>query len=399
MNKPSDKFKVLVLALVDPSGNPRPKRIIELCRAQGARVHVASYPSNMSLDVDRHYIFGRPSSLFRQRLERKIFALLYRFSGSNAALTALNERRWRLSKIKAQLQGQAFDLLIVEDLYLLPFALEIRHDAKLIFDAREYYPEQTSNNLWWRLTVGPAHLIACRRYLKLCDAMMTVSPGLAARYEHEFGVKAVLVRSTPVYRDLPPRPVPADRVRIVHHGNPSKGRMLERMIETFALLDGRFELDFYLQGNDHSYIEELKKLASPYGRIRFLPPVPFDQIAMVLNNYDIGFCLLAPSSFNLRFCLPNKLFEYIQASLAVAIGPSPDMAEVIQHYSCGVITDNFDAGTMAHALNALDATAISHLKEASYRAAKELCFEQESEKIIALIGQLLPGQMPASGAA
>jgi len=38
--------------------------------------------------------------------------------------------------------------------------------------------------------------------------------------------------------------------------------------------------------------------------------------------------------------LSDKLFEFIQACLADAIGPSPEMARIIHEDSCGIVADD-----------------------------------------------------------
>ena len=145
-----------------------------------------------------------------------------------------------------------------------------------------------------------------------------------------------------------------------------------------------FDLDFYLTG-DVQYKAELRELAAPYERIRVLDPVPFNQIVPTLNQYDVGLCLLEPTTFNLKHCLPNKLFEFIQARLMVAIGPSPDMADLVNLHQCGLVASTFEPEETADLLNQLTLDRIMQLKRNSDSAAKALCFETESEKLMFII--------------
>ena len=175
---------------------------------------------------------------------------------------------------------------------------------------------------------------------------------------------------------------------MVYHGGASRSRRLETLIDVVSLLDDRFTLALILT-SDPKYQQELRLKAAGMDRIDFVEPVPFEDIIPTIGRYDIGFFYYEPTNFNLRHCLPNKLFEYIQARLMIAIGPSPDMAELVKKYGCGVISKGFSVESMVSALNSLSAAEIDGLKRKSDLAAKELCFEKESEKMVALIKRLL----------
>jgi hypothetical protein len=113
------------------------------------------------------------------------------------------------------------------------------------------------------------------------------------------------------------------------------------------------------------------------------------ELPQHLNRYDIGVFLLPPTNFNYRYALPNKLFEFIQARLAVAIGPSPEMARLVRQYCCGVIADDFTPEALAASLNRLTGADIDRLKQASHAAAKELCFEKNAPILLKMVERVL----------
>jgi hypothetical protein len=167
---------------------------------------------------------------------------------------------------------------------------------------------------------------------------------------------------------------------MVHHGAANRNRRLGDMIDIVRRLDARFTLDLYLTGSQ-STIEDLKKQARDCPRVRFLPPVPYDTILPMLTQYDVGLFFNIPTTFNLRSALPNKLFEFIQARLMVAIGPSPDMRYYVDKYGCGIVSGEATVAAMAAALNGLTADRIDQAKARSHLAAKDLCFEHETGKL------------------
>jgi hypothetical protein len=109
----------------------------------------------------------------------------------------------------------------------------------------------------------------------------------------------------------------------------------------------------------------------------------------MLRKYDIGLFYVEPTTFNLAHCLPNKLFEFIQAGLGVAIGPSPDMARILREYQCGVVSDSFDLDITSRCLNGLSIGDVDLLKINSLEAAKTLNWEEESKVLRDIIDGLL----------
>lgn len=390
----------LVMCQSDPSGIGRPNRIIQLLYSLGYKVDVLSFPIklNSNLPIDEHFILNRIRS--RKNIFFRIFHGIYiRFiyfirkfikSKSLNLWFVLNfiEIQHNHAPLKRVLKDKNYDVLVVEDLFLLPLAFQIRSKEKILFDVREYFTKQTENDYYFRKYHAPIREVLCRHYLPMCDKIFTVSPGLAKKYHKEFAVEMEVLLSTPYYVDLPVKNTQENEIKMVHHGLVSNDRGIDKMIEVVKKLDNRFMLDLYLVG-DTSYINELRSKAKGCNRIRFCEPVPFDEIVPMLNQYDIGFFYVEPTTFNLLHCLPNKLFEFIQGRLAIAIGPSPDMAKIVQDYNVGFISSEFTLNSMIERLSTLSIEEIDKAKENSDLASRELCYEREGEKLIKIINQLL----------
>ena len=80
------------------------------------------------------------------------------------------------------------------------------------------------------------------------------------------------------------------------------------------------------------YRDELVARADAIEGVRVLPALPMRELVKEANAYDIGLYLLGEANANHRAALPNKFFEFIQARLALAIGPSPEMARIVNEY-------------------------------------------------------------------
>jgi hypothetical protein len=195
--------------------------------------------------------------------------------------------------------------------------------------------------------------------------------------------------NAPSYQHLEPTPVSVEIVRMIHHGAAIPSRKLELMIEMMQFLDSRFHLDLMLVSSDQNYLNHIRSLAAGEARIRFIEPVAMLDIPHFTNGYDIGVFLLPPVNFNYAYALPNKFFEFVQARLAVAIGPSPEMARLVELYGVGVVAEDFTPRSLAVRLNELTAQDITKFKLASHVAARELCFSKSSELLLGEVRRLL----------
>ncbi len=382
--------KVLIACNADPSSNPRTYRAIELCCSLGMEVSFLGLPCQERMPFPVADYFELSS-----RKLTNLTKLFYKFCLVGSAWCPLESARiffektlYGLGGLQQKIAGKKFDLIIVANIEMLPAIFEIQGSAKVIFDAREFYPRELDGDLVFELFRRPRRIQLCKRYLVHCDAVLTVSEGLQQAFATSFGIDAALYRSTPFYADLSPQPTDKNCIRMIYHGAANRDRQIEKLIEITRQLDSRFRLTLMLVGNK-SYQSELQRIASDMENVRFRSPVLFEEIIPTVSQYDIGFFYSEPKTFNLLHCLPNKFFEYIQARLMIAIGPSPDMAALVKEYGCGVVAEEFTVSSMVAALNALTVEDIDQGKRNADRAAKEFCLEKEKERKIRVMAETL----------
>lgn len=321
--------KILIMCLGDIRFYARFRRMSQLLMEYDSfDLSLAAFIGDM--DGVEFFKIKRIKNTFFFKLYRRILGLAISISPFESLRILLESCRFGLLGLKDQLGASSFDLIIIENLELLPLAFKIKKDARILFDAREYYPKQNEESFWFNFVEKPRRIQLCRNYMARSDVVVTVSEGLREAFKEEFGISSVLYRSTPSYVDMPVRLTDKDHIKMVYHGAANRNRQLENLIEILGLLDSRFSLDFFLVGSP-GYQSELKKLASNDSRIRFMKPVIFDAIIPTISKYDIGFFYYESDGFNVMHCLPNKFFEYIQARVMVAIGPSPDMAQLVKN--------------------------------------------------------------------
>lgn len=326
-------------------------------------------------------------------LEKSPASLLKKLFWSAKLLTgAFESYYWNQEQVcSAQkfLGINSFDLIIANDISSVPLALKLAGECPVLVDAHEYSPREFDDRWLWRLLFGRYNHALCQRYLPLASAMTTVCRGIADEYRRVYGVRPVVVHNAPLDQKLSPSSISGNRIRLIHHGAAIRSRHLGVMIDMMKHLDERFSLDFMLMETDVLYIKELRQAAQGDPRIRFVSPVSMPEICRQINNYDIGVFLLPPVNFNYKYALPNKFFEFVQARLGVAIGPSPEMAALLHIYNCGVVAKSFSPEAMAASLSTLNSANVTAFKEAAHMAANELSYEHDGKVLLSEIARLM----------
>jgi glycosyltransferase involved in cell wall biosynthesis len=303
-------------------------------------------------------------------------------------LLGLHERAYWRNPLHRHAAGRladvSADLVVANDLLALPLAFAAAGGSPVIFDAHELSTEEHGDLMWWRITTAPHADALLRSYLPRVAGMITVSQGIAERYAERYSVEPVVVTNAPPASALRPTETGAP-IRLIHHGGAIAERRLERMLEAMELLDDRFQLDLMLVPNQPRYLARLERLARSNPRVRLIPPVGQRAIVEACNSYDVGVYTLPAANENLRLALPNKVFEFIQARLALVVGPSPEMARVVREHGCGTVARDFTSAALAEALGELTAPAIAAYKRRSDRAAGLLNAERNRATVLGVV--------------
>lgn len=296
----------------------------------------------------------------------------------------------------SSLAGLCPDLILANDLDCLVLADLLFRGVRVVFDAHEYAPlEYNSHDDFWLNHEQPARIWACETFLPRVSGMSTVCQGIAAEFRRNFAVPVAIevITNSPSLENLTPHPT-GQTIRIVHHGIGAPIRKIELMAEAVRLLGTRFELYLILVDGDQKYIQQLKTDYMNCSNIKFLPPVPMPAISRFISQFDMGMFILEPEIFNYEWALPNKFFEFIQGRLAIAVGPSREMAKIVIEHDLGVVAADFSAEAMVEALQSLDPLAIDGFKEKSHRCASLFSAESNKEKMLAIVMNALSTSRP-----
>lgn len=373
--------KILIISFSPIARDPRVIRQIQLLE-NFYQVSVAGFGELDNRNIE--YIQLNPV---------RVRSLLGKVFSAGKLLLGMFEQHYKnLSQVvdaKVKLQNKNYDLILVNDVLALPLALSVGKNPKILLDAHEYSPKEFEDRFLWRLFFSKYYHYLCKEYLPKVNGMVTVCKGIADEYHSQYKIDVDVVHNAPLMQNLLPVTMSSDRVKLIHHGIATPSRNLELMIEMLSLLDNRFTLDLMLVETDPAYMKKLEAMVESNPKVRLVPPVAMQDICSVINQYDVGVFLLPPVNFNYAHALPNKFFEFIQARLAIAIGPSPEMAHLVVKHACGVVANDFSKEALAASLNALTQQQIWQFKLASHQAANELHYGAGADVMLNKIKILL----------
>jgi glycosyltransferase involved in cell wall biosynthesis len=300
------------------------------------------------------------------------------------------------------LLGNKADVLLANDLDTL-FANRLAKAFKripLVYDSHEYFtgvPELTS-----RPFIQKTWKAIERWCLPVADKMMTVNDSIASMYENEYHKKVAVVRNVPLggpvhFSQIEKNALrkslglPEDQKMVVIQGagiNIQRGA--EEAVEAMQYINGVRLL--VIGGGD--VMDQLQQLVVRYqlqDKVIFRSRMPFPELMKHTASADLGLTIDKDTNLNYRFSLPNKLFDYIRAGIPVLASRLPEVEKIVAGYDIGAFIDNHDPKHIADRISALlrDEQALARWKKNGELAARELNWDREQEKFIAVFDGLL----------
>jgi glycosyltransferase involved in cell wall biosynthesis len=264
--------------------------------------------------------------------------------------------------------------------------------ARLLYDSHELatgVPYRTP--LWARLVWALERML-----IRRCDAVITVSDGIADRLRRLYGLRE---RPT-VVRNLPDLPNSgpgglrrrlglSDEPLVLHQGAPAPHRGCEELVLAMEHVPDA-HLVFLGESGFPVFTDRLARRArerSVAGRIHFTANLPLEALLSHTREADVGVSLLEGNCENHRLALPNKVFEYVAAGVPVVVSDLPELSRLVHEHGLGWTADPGDPSSIAAALR--EALTHGHQRtEALQQAAGTLNWEREKGRLIDVYSRL-----------
>lgn len=254
----------------------------------------------------------------------------------------------------------------------------------LVYDSHEYFtelPELVNRRFVRRIWTGLERALLPRiRY------GITVCQSISEAYREKYGIRLAVVRNLPLASgysaDLAGKGESSRSKVIIYQGAINVGRGLEAMIRAMAYLD-QYRLLIFGEGTVTRDLIRLRDSLALKDRVIFKGRVPFKELSVYTRQSSLGISLEENIGMNYYYSLPNKLFDYIQAEIPVLVSDLPEMRRIVTDYDIGQVLLDRDPEKLAGQVEEMMSSAELRKgwKENLHKAAGELCWENEVEKL------------------
>jgi glycosyltransferase involved in cell wall biosynthesis len=306
------------------------------------------------------------------------------------------------------------DAYHAHDLTALPacyFAARLRR-KRLIFDAHELplvEPHVTRHRAMHRLLTS-----MLRRMVRRCSAVITVSAPIANELHQRYGGPVpVVVRNILPYQAPPRSEVLRQRLGLqdcaaiaLYQGVLGRDRSLEIIVRAGQYLPSGAVIVLMGAGPEEEGLRRLIDWEGLSDRVRLIPPVPYRDLLTWTASADVGLAIFRPEySPSIRYCLPNKLFEYLMAGVPVIASSMEAVAEILDQYQVGITLRSLEPSEVGRAIADLlaDGPLRAQMRRNALAASQhELRWEVERETLVRLYASLArrrPSEVVSVGAA
>jgi glycosyltransferase involved in cell wall biosynthesis len=296
--------------------------------------------------------------------------------------------------VKVVLRCREVDCLHCNDLNALVVGCVCRlfnSRLKVVYDAHEFEANQVPNQS--RLSIR-LHSAIERLFIRRADAVITVSGSIASAYARIYGIaKPYLVLNCPNYTeqaktDTLRRVFNLDRTQkiFLYQGALAAGRGVEIMLEAFSR---RRDRACVLVCMGYGPLESLVRERSKDGdNVFFHPAVSPDALPAYTSSADYGISFIEDLCLSYRYCLPNKLFEYLMAGIPVLVSNLVEMKGFVEAEGVGAVADDNSVDGFLGAVDSLLRMDDAGLRGRVRAASRRYCWENQETVLRDVYGSL-----------
>lgn len=314
---------------------------------------------------------------------------------SNLTLGKYREYRWRKTymgsrygvqvarpEMQSQVEALKPDIIHCHDLDTLwaGYCAANKLGAKLIYDSHEIYLAMHFLSPLFREQYAEIEA----EVFSQIDAFVTVSPEvgeyLCAKYKSPVTPIVTYNGGTHIVDKINPI---QKRVKLFFQGAFAHDRNNVELVEAMAQLRDFATLTLQGWGEDKTEFEKIIKKYHLEDTVFIIDPCGPLEVVDSASNYDVGVINSKCIDENFSHTLPNKLFDYMCAGLAIASTDLPPVKKIIDKAGCGITYQQQGVNHTAAVLKELimDPCKIMQMKQASLNAAPDYAWPAQAEKL------------------
>lgn len=272
---------------------------------------------------------------------------------------------------RAFLLARKSDYLHCNDLQTLPIGAVARlirgKRVRIVYDAHEFEINDVANEAEWRIRIKA---FMERALIKFADTTITVSDSIAVEYARMYAIEKpeLVMNCPPLIPELQANlfrerlGIAADSIIFLYQGGLAPGRGIEKIIRTFNRLPNHQRVVVFMGYGP--MVEDVLQAAANSPNIFFHPAVAPDVLPKFTASADVGLCLIQNLCRSYYYCLPNKLFEYLMASLPVVVSDLPELRRMVADHAIGWIVPENQGSAIDDVIQQIDRQALASRKQA-----------------------------------
>ena len=165
---------------------------------------------------------------------------------------------------------------------------------------------------------------------------------------------------------------------IVYQGALNVGRGIEHMIDAMQYIDNAVFL-IIGEGDISDELKEKVNSLQLNKKVIFKGKISFSDIHEYTSQADIGITIEENYSLNYYYALPNKLFDYIRATVPILASKLPEIEKIINKYEIGEFIENHNPEHIAEKVKIMlnNSEKQEFWKKNLQKASNEFCWENE----------------------
>jgi glycosyltransferase involved in cell wall biosynthesis len=342
--------KVAMLVMNDMRADARVDREAAALAAAGHSVTVVALRAPDAADVE-----ARAGYHIRRVAE-------YGAAGWRRPLAKIGHGRERIRRFTAAAVALGPEVVHAHDSDTLAAAgAAVRSSgARFVYDAHELFPDMLQEHglrgsppiqWYWRRVE--------RTWVPRADAVIAVSPGIAAELARRYHVYATVLANVPPLAEASP----SRRLRrelglgpsvplVLYQGVLIPGRGLTRLVRAMATVPAAV-LVVQGFGPEEAAMRTTAESAGLGERVRFMGRIEPAQLHEYACGADVGVVIYEHTTLNNYLAAPNKLYAYLMAGLPVAASDFPGLAGVVQKEGVGAVFDPASEAAIAAAVRGI----------------------------------------------
>lgn len=289
-------------------------------------------------------------------------------------------------QVRRYLKNKDYDIIHAHDLDgLITGKLATFMKEKIfIYDSHEFFSGYKSNKIEKKI-----YYIE-KIFLSKKDFIITVSESIAEKLKNFYNPKAIeIIKNAPYFKKIILKnnllreefKIENGKIILLYQGGIIKNRGLKELVEIIEKLDNNYNLVFIGKGNYKKELQTYVKNKKIEYKIFFKDFVENNKLLDYTNSADIGIYFIENKCLNHYYCLPNKVFEFIQGEIPVITSNFPDLERLIMSNKIGLAVNPNDLEEIVNSIKKITEDKENYVENIK-ESKKNLSWETEEKKLL-----------------